>query len=100
MNAEFIPKIRLEVESMTAAIIQCMGFQDSEVGELIKQQIERSIVAYDFESHVRRAVWKVVDDAILAEFTYGKSAKKITEAVSKAIFVQVDDVAPENPETI
>jgi len=88
MKAEFIPKIRLEVESMKASIIQCLGFQGSEMGKLIEEQVERSLTTYDFESHVRRVVWKVVDDAILEEFTTGQSAKRIKEAVVQALFVQ------------
>jgi len=50
MKAEFMPKIRVEVDFMKASIVQAMGLQGSDVEQHINKAIEEAVKNVDYNA--------------------------------------------------
>jgi len=92
MNVEFMPKIRLEIDSMKASIIQCLGVHNSELEKIINEQVEKSLLEYNWEEDINNCVQQCIHEAIHNLFNYGDGSKLINKAV-RDIFIkgQEDD---------
>lgn len=81
MNFEAMPRIRIEVEQMKQAIICQMGVLNSELGDIIGNEISKAIEAYDWKKEVTNVVHNTLTEMVKSYFTFGEGYKAIKQAV-------------------
>lgn len=85
MDANFIPTIRLTIDSMRAEIVSALGIRKSELENVIEEQINRAIKEYPFESEIESTVNRVITNSIEFYFNEGNGSTIIRNAVTKVL---------------
>jgi hypothetical protein len=85
MKFENIPIIRMEIEGMKANILNALGLYGSELGEVVKENLEKAIKEYPFEEIIKQEAYNALDSAIKNYFAHGKGRELIESIVDGAI---------------
>ncbi|MGD2065599.1 MAG: hypothetical protein PVI43_00330 [Candidatus Bathyarchaeota archaeon] len=83
MNHEAMPLIRLEVEQMKSTILTHLGAHNSEMGEVLKVEIEKVIESYDWQGKVTEIVHTELTKQVADYFKYGQGHDLVKAAVTE-----------------
>ena len=81
MSSNLPPLVKLEIDQMKYSIMHYLHQHHENVEVEVERQIEKAIVAYDFEGMVQEAVWDAVTVAIKSYFKHGDGMSFVTQAV-------------------
>ena len=81
MNAEFIPKITLNVEFMKGSMVHAMGLAGSDVEKHIAAAIDEQLKNIDYDRIILEHLSTAVSSAVKDHFSYGEGRKAIEKAV-------------------